>query len=107
MRSKRGVIDVSRIRQDGERSIGLFFDRLHHYESKYNFGPAQVWNLDECRFKCSESSRGSWKVALKETEKNAFHELSIDLITVFECISANGAILQPFSIYNGVHTMEP
>lgn len=79
---------MSRIRKGSEMSINFFFffDRLHQYGSKYNIGPAQIWNLDKCEFKCSESSYSSWKIAPKEVQNHASYESSIDSTTVFKFI---------------------
>ncbi|VVT46233.1 uncharacterized protein SAPINGB_P001112 [Magnusiomyces paraingens] len=106
VRSKRGIIDVPNVREGGEHLIQLFFDRLHHYETKYDVPPSRVWNLDECVFKCDESVKGSLEVKPKDVSNSASYESSNDLVTVLECISADARILEPIFIYKELHTIE-
>ena len=104
-RKRHGKLDFPRVRESGERLIGLFFELLAYYEETFHVTLNNVWNLDEAGFKCGESRAGGFGVVPLGAAHTVSHDSS-ELVTVLEAISATGKIGMPLFIYKGVHLME-
>src|SRR5262249_17025463 len=77
---------------------------LSHWESVLNVTPDRVWNLDESGFQVGETA-GGYVIAPVGSE-NVLTGSTSDRVTVMETISADGKILEPLLIYEGVNPME-
>lgn len=54
---RKSVINISRICENPENFIGLFFNWLCFYELKYEVRPSRVWNLDKRGFESGKKSQ--------------------------------------------------
>ena len=77
--------------------IGLFFNCFALYQNIALIG--HVCNLDKCGFKLGQTTNGSCGISPAETRHNKSYKSSCNFLTVLECISGSGAILEPLLIY--------
>ncbi|EDN06269.1 predicted protein [Histoplasma mississippiense (nom. inval.)] len=97
-RVKQKAMDLKRIAVEDINYIKVWFDCLEILLQKYAFQTCDIYNFDEIGFQEGQGCREWVITAFKDLNSVITSSYSQGLITVIECISADGEVLNPFII---------
>lgn len=107
-KSKQRPIDVKRYLAQSPYNIGHFLDKLKEVLDTHAIQPCDIYNFDESGFQIGVAK--NQRVLVRSEHKHravcAPGSNNRELLTVAECISADGEVLPPFLILKGVTLLE-
>lgn len=84
---------LARTRSFNKQNVQLFFDKLKKIMLKHQFGPNDIWNMDETGVTNTIVARRDFKQVGSFSDEREF------LVTVACCVSASGKSIPPYFVF--------
>lgn len=85
-------------------TVDGYFNLLSHIIRQYNISPANIYNMDEKGLQLGIGSRARVLVDRNQKSVQKVEDGNKELVTVIECICADGTALKPLFIMKGKRT---
>lgn len=95
------ALESSRARALNRTNVAEFFELLHKTVEQYNIQPENIYNMDEKGMQMGVGMRARVLVDRNQKTVHMKSDGNRELVTVLECICADGSALSPLVIFKG------